>query len=141
LIVAALALGAMAWAGGAGAQGGSDVVLGSEDYAPNGDGFGEVEPAKIFNGGVPSGLIRQVKWKHWGDPTARGRGLGSQYKPGGGYYRRPVKVRLRAKRIGTCPGHPERAYTKLLARFQKRPGARFGEWFSWSGSDQICSFP
>jgi hypothetical protein len=129
-----------ALAGAAASAGGDRVVLGSEEFAPNGKGFGKPKPRTIFNGGVPSGLVEKIRWKQWGNATARGRGLGNQYKPGGGYYRKPVKVRLRATRIGTCPGSDRRAYTKLRARFQKRPGGRFGKWFSWSGADTICSF-
>jgi hypothetical protein len=49
-----------------------------------------------------------------------------------------VTVELRARRLGHCSGESGRAYKRLFARFQKRPGGRFGDWFSWSGSDSIC---
>ena len=118
----------------------SDVVLGAEELAPNGAGFGTAEPNRIFNGGVPSGLVKKIRWKSWGSPTAKGKGRGFQYKPEGGYYSRTVKVDLRAKRIGQCPGHSKRAYTVLRARVQNKPGGHFGRWFSWSGAETICSF-
>ena len=76
--------------------------------------------------------------KHWGAQSSLGKGRGYQYKPEGGYYDQLVKVELRAKRLGTCPGHSKRAYTKLRARVQKKPGGHYGEWFSWSGSQNIC---
>ena len=117
-----------------------DVVLGAEEYAPNGAGFGTAEPQRIFNGGVPSGLVKKIKWNNWGGPTASGKGRGFQYKPDGGYYRRTVKVKLRARRIGQCPGHSERAYLELRAQVQNKPGGHFGDWFSWSGSETICTF-
>jgi hypothetical protein len=49
-----------------------------------------------------------------------------------------VTVELRARKLGQCPGESGRAYTQLLARFQKKPGGKFGHWFSWSGAATIC---
>jgi hypothetical protein len=46
------------------------------------------EPRKIYNGGVPSGLVKRIHWKTWGSATSLGKGRGYQYKPEGGYYRR-----------------------------------------------------
>ncbi len=118
-----------------------DVVLGSVDYAaPYGKGFGTEKPRRIYNGGATSGLVRKIDWKHWGARVAKGVGRGYQYRPGGGYYRRTVGVKLRARRLGHCPGHPKLAYTKLSAKFQQRPGGSYGNWFPWSGSKDICSY-
>jgi hypothetical protein len=120
----------------------SQPVLGSRAFpGPYGKGFGTPHPKTIFNGGVPSGLVEDISWKQWGDAVAFGRGLGHQYKPRGGYYKRPVKVRLRAEKLGTCPGHKAPAYTRLKAKFQKRPGGAYGPWFLWSGADTICEPP
>lgn len=116
-----------------------DVVLGSADYlAPYAKGFGTKEPRRIYNGGATSGLVRKIHWRNWGSRTAKGIGRGYQYKPGGGYYSRSVRVKLRARRLGHCPGHPKRAYTRLRAKFQEKPGGDYGRWFSWAGSDDIC---
>ena len=122
------------------ASGGDSVVLGSADFAPNGKGFGNAHPRRIFNGGDPSGLVRKIDWKHWGSPRATGKGRGYQFKPQGGYYGRTVAVELKASHIGRCPGHPRRAYTKLRARMQTKPGGHFGRWFTWAGASSICSF-
>ena len=123
---------------GAGAAG--DPVLGSRDFAaPYGSGFGTVEPAVVYNGGVPSGMLERISWRGWGEKVAFGRGLGHQYKPQGGYFRRRVKVRLRAEKLGTCPGTKGRpAYTRLRVKFQKRPGGGWDDWFLWSGAKSLC---
>ena len=114
------------------------VVLGSREFAPNGWGFGTAHPKRIFNGGVPSGLVHDIKWKRWGKKVAIGKGLGHQYKPEGGYYSKHVVVRMRARRLGRCPGAKVRAYRQLAVSFQNRPGGSFGRWFLWSGAGSIC---
>jgi len=135
LAFVALALGVLA----SSASPASEPVLGSRDFAaPYGAGFGSVQPQVISNGGVPSGMMEEISWRHWGEATAFGRGLGHQYKPRGGYYRKRVKVRLKAERLGTCPGSKRPAYTRLRAKFQKRPGGGWGPWFLWSGADSLC---
>ena len=121
-------------------QGGQRIVLGSKDFAPYGKGFGRVKPKKIFNGGTVTGLVKSIRWRHWGDAIAKGRGRGYQYRPGGGIYRRTVKVKLRARKRGECPGENRPAYKQLEAKYQKRPGGEFGQWFKWGGSRTICSF-
>jgi hypothetical protein len=113
------------------------LVLGSHAFAGKyGEGWGKVEPAEIFNGGDPSGSVRNIKWRNWGDPTAIGHGLNPIFKPHGGYYRKPARIELRATEIGRCSGH--RAYRKLEVRIPKKPGGKLGPWFSWSGADNIC---
>ena len=113
------------------------VVLGGVVYgAPNGEGWGSMEPATIFNGGDPSGLISEVHWSSWGGPVALGRGRNSIFKPHGGYYRRQVVIQLKATRIGHCEGH--RAYLKLLVREPRKPGGALGPWLSWSGPRTLC---
>lgn len=94
-------------------------------------GWGQVKPPTIFNGGVPSGLVRYVRWRSWGQDVAYGRGSGSQYRPGGGYYSKPVRVQFQATRLGRCSGNDRTAYTRLRARIQEKPGGRFGDWFNW----------
>lgn len=110
-------------------------------FGPYGWGWGKVRPKRIFNGGAPSGLARQIRWRGWGRKVAKGVGRASQYKPGGGYYARSVKVRLRAKRIGRCFRGGPRAYTVLVAQMQVRPGGKFGRWFLWAGDRTICTRP
>jgi hypothetical protein len=117
---------------------GHQVVLGSKKFAPTGEGFGKAHPKTIFNGGVPSGLVKSIDWDHWGSRSALGAGRGSQYKPSGGYYKHSVGVRLRAYNLGHCKGSRKSAYTRLQARFQKKPRGKYGKWFDWSGSKSIC---
>lgn len=46
-----------------------------------GQGFGQVEPSRIFNGGDPTGLVTDVVWKSWGGPTATGTGTSDYVGP------------------------------------------------------------
>lgn len=114
----------------------ANVVLGAQAFAPNGKGWGTAEPAEIFNGGDPSGLITEVRWTSWGGATARGVGRNPIFKPHGGYYRKAVAIRLKASGLGRCAGQP--AYTRLSVREPKRPGGPLGPWRSWSGAASIC---
>jgi hypothetical protein len=114
------------------------VVLGSKRFAPSGYGFGKARPKTFFNGGAPSGLVKRIHWKGWGTRSARGRGLTSIYKPNGGYYKKPGRIKLHAFGIGPCTKHGPRAYRHLRVRIVKRPGGRYGRWFNWSGARHIC---
>ncbi|MBS1892177.1 MAG: hypothetical protein JST59_12850 [Actinobacteria bacterium] len=136
LILATCALGALAGSAGAAA----DPVLGAKAFAaPYGKGFGTAEPKEIFNGGDPSGSVRDIKWTGWGNPSAIGYGLNPIFKPHGGYYRKPARIELRATALGKCG--KQAAYTKLEVRVPKKPGGKLGKWFSWSGAKTICKPP
>jgi hypothetical protein len=116
-------------------------VLGSEKFAgSNGAGWGHAHPKRIFNGGDPSGLVKDITWKHWGAKHSYGLGKTFAFKPNGGYYAKPVKIELRAENLGTCSaGKP--AYTRLAFREAKKPGAALGKhWHLWSGRKTICKF-
>jgi hypothetical protein len=129
---------AAAYAGSAGAA--ANPVLGAKDFAgPYGAGWGTAEPSEIFNGGDPSGSVRDIKWTGWGNPSAIGSGLNPIFKPHGGYYRKPARIELRATKLGKCGSR--RAYTKLEVRIPKHPGGKLGKWMSWSGADTICKPP
>lgn len=115
----------------------ASVVLGGVIYGGEyGEGWGTERPHTIYNGGVPSGLIRNVHWSSWGGSVARGRGRHPIYKPRGGYYRHAVVAQLKATLIGSCEGRD--AYLKLLIREPRRPGGPLGPWRSWSGPQTIC---
>jgi len=108
-------------------------------YGEHGKGWGRARPRTVYNGGVPSGLVRRIRWSGWGSRVAIGRGMTYLYKPRGGYYARPGRIILRASRLGSCPGTGgRRAYTRLSARAQVRPGGRYGRWFRWGGNPDIC---
>jgi hypothetical protein len=117
----------------------SEVVLGSARFGlPDGAGWGTAKPAKIFNGGDPSGLVTQIHWTHWGSKASIGHGRNAIFKPRGGYYRRLVHIELRAYDIGRCSSNGPRAYTRLSVREPSRPGGPIGKWVSWSGSKTVC---
>lgn len=108
-------------------------------FSPGGVGWGSARPARIYNGGVPSGEVRAIRWRRWGRRTADGVGWTSIYTPHGGYYDRPGRIQLRATDIGRCPGHSRPAYRHLIARVVTRPGGRYGRWFNWAGLVSLCS--
>ena len=117
-------------------------TLGAKAFsAPYGYGFGTVQPRSIYNGGDTSGLVEEISWQDWGESTAYGTGLGHQFRPNGGYYDKPVKVRLQARDLGTCGKGTSPAYTVLFAQMQERPGGPYGDWIGWSGSGAICDPP
>ena len=117
--------------------GASITTLGSASFAaPHGEGWGTAHPAKIYNGGDPSGLVKEIQWTSWGGRTATGYGLGWIFKPGGGYYGRPVLVELRAQGLGHCGSQP--AYTQLAVRAPEKPEASLGAWQLWSDAKTLC---
>jgi hypothetical protein len=44
-------------------------------------GYGQVAPTTIFNGGDPTGLVTHIHWFSWGDPTATGTGMAEWVGP------------------------------------------------------------
>jgi hypothetical protein len=50
------------------------------DFA-HGDGFGQVKPSKIFNGGDPTGLVTGVVWSSWGGAQATATGTADYVGP------------------------------------------------------------
>jgi hypothetical protein len=135
LVTCALTAAIVASAGAA-----ANPVLGAKSFAaPYGKGWGTAEPAEIFNGGDPSGLVTHIRWSGWGNPTAIGHGLNAIFKPHGGYYRKLAQIELRATNLGKCGSR--RAYTKLEARVPRKPGGKLGKWFAWSGAKTLCKSP
>ena len=118
---------------------GATVVLGAKAFAPNGSGWGTAEPEEILNGGDPSGLVTDIRSRSCGGSVAIGFGRTSIFKPHGGYYRRQVRLELKAHSLGRCGS--QRAYTQLSVRGPKRPGGPLGPWGSWTDAATICSAP
>jgi len=116
---------------------GDVVVLGAKEFAPTGYGWGTQKPARIFNGGDLSGLVTNIHWGTWGGAVAIGHGRNSIFKPKGGYFKKPVWIKLRARNIGTCDG--QLAYTQLSFRSPRHPGGALGPWHLWSGASSICA--
>jgi hypothetical protein len=50
------------------------------DFA-HGEGFGQVKPSKIFNGGDPTGLVTHVVWTSWGGTRAVATGISEYVGP------------------------------------------------------------
>ena len=71
----------------------------------HGTGFGQVKPAKIFNGGDPTGLVTHVVWTSWGGSRAVATGVSDYVGPGqsvaGGTQETATVV---AFDLGTCDG-------------------------------------
>jgi hypothetical protein len=116
-----------------------EPVLGSPTlFAPTGKGWGKAHPHHVFNGGDPSGEVAKLEWRHWGAPTATGRGVVWLLRPEGGYYARPGRIVLRAEQLGICPDGTT-AYTRLEFRAAHRPGGPIGRrWHPWAGTGDIC---
>jgi hypothetical protein len=114
-------------------------VLGSRSFIPRvGVGWGTYKPRHVFNGGDPSGDVVAIVWTDWGKNEARGRGKGSIYKPGGGYYPGLVTVELRASDLGRCMPDGPTAYRQLEVRVPSRPGGPLGKWVLWSNATTLC---
>jgi hypothetical protein len=122
------------------ASGADEPALGSPAHlAPAAQGWGKPHPGHVFNGGDPSGEVAKLSWRHWGAPTATGRGVTWLLRPEGGYYGRPGRIVLRAEGLGTCPDGTA-AYTRLEFRVADRPGGPVGKrWHPWGGEGgDIC---
>jgi len=51
------------------------------DFDVDSEGFGEVRPATVFNGGDPTGLVMHITWSSWGGSTAVGTGTSDYVGP------------------------------------------------------------
>jgi hypothetical protein len=110
------------------------ILFGPTNYAalPYAAGWGEVAPATISNGGASAnGTISRIHWRRWGGRVAVGRGLNPAYAPRGGYYPRPVVIKLRADRLKRCSRGGRVVYTRFTVRPQTKPGGPFRKWFAW----------
>jgi hypothetical protein len=98
-----------------------------------GAGFGQVKPAKIFNGGDPTGLVTQLTWSSWGGAKATGSGMSDYAGPGQSVAtgtQQPVTVV--AFNLGTC--HGTLMYRAVEWYF---PGQ--GQTFSPGRYENICA--
>jgi hypothetical protein len=75
-------------------------------WASNQQGYGEVRPVTIFNGGDPTGYITDVQWSSWGSTTATGTGVAQYYDPTTQIVAdsRPESANVVAFNLGTCKG-------------------------------------
>lgn len=109
-------------------------VLGAHRHLAHlgGIGWGIAHPREVSNGGDGTGHIHRIHWKNWGAERAFGHGKVGALRPRGGPFKRLVRIRLRAQRLGHCPGLTPPAYRRLLFRVAPRPGAPVGpHWHLW----------
>jgi hypothetical protein len=141
LIAAAAVLAACAGCGssspGTGAgQGGATAVPALGRVAgifAHGAGFGTVKPARIDNGGDPTGLVTHITWKSWGGSQAIGTGTGVWVGPNQAVAQgRPAKVTVEAFRLGMCHG-------KLAYRAVEWYFPQHGQSFNPHRYENICS--
>jgi hypothetical protein len=81
-------------------------------WGPHQNGYGQVAPTTIFNGGDPTGLVTHIHWNSWGGPRATGTGtaewVGPHQDVAQGHAALATVV---AFHLGTC--HGRRAYDAL----------------------------
>lgn len=98
-----------------------------------GAGFGQVKPAKIFNGGDPTGLVTHVVWTSWGGGRAVATGISDYVGPGqsvaAGTEERATVV---AFDLGTCDG-------KLMYRAVEWYFPQHGQAFDAGQYENICT--
>ncbi|HEV3068536.1 MAG TPA: hypothetical protein VGY50_11850 [Streptosporangiaceae bacterium] len=98
-----------------------------------GTGFGQARPARIFNGGDPTGLVTKVAWKSWGAPRAVASGI-SEYVGAGQSVATgtPQPVTVVAFKLGTC--HGTRMYKAVEWYFPQH-----GQAFNPGRYENICA--
>jgi hypothetical protein len=98
-----------------------------------GQGFGQVKPAEIFNGGDPTGLVTKLTWSSWGGSQAVGSGVSDYVGPGQSVATGKQKpVTVVAFKLGTC--HGTLMYKAVEWYFPKE-----GQAFSPGQYENICS--
>ncbi len=72
---------------------------------PNQQGYGTVRPAKVFNGGDPTGMIFDITWSSWGGPQATGTGTAYWDPPGAAVAESVAEpATIVAYNLGSCNG-------------------------------------
>jgi hypothetical protein len=75
------------------------------DFAHGSSGFGQVKPAKIFNGGDPTGLVTNVVWSSWGGAQATATGTSDYVGPNQSVAQGTEEgATVVAFNLGTCDG-------------------------------------
>jgi hypothetical protein len=133
---AAVAIAMLALAGAAAAPSASadpEPTLGQVWAPPGQEGYGTVRPAKVFNGGDPTGMIWDISWSSWGGPQAEGTGTSYWEAPGATVAEsvsRPATIV--AYDLGTCNG-------QLMYQAAKWYFPGEGESFDPRGHYNICT--
>jgi hypothetical protein len=105
-------------------------VAGDFDH---GQGFGQVRPQEIYNGGDPTGLVTKITWQSWGGATATGTGTATYVagnEPVAAGTQEPATVV--AFKLGTCSG-------KLMYQAVEWYFPQHGQSFSAAHYEDICA--
>jgi hypothetical protein len=98
----------------------------------HGTGFGLVKPAKIFNGGDPTGLLTHITWKSWGGADAVGTGKTDYVGPGQSVATgKEEQATVEAFKLGKC-------HRKLMYKAVEWYFPQHGQGFSASHYENIC---
>jgi hypothetical protein len=129
---AAAVLVGLAIAGAPSASGNPQPTLGRV-WAPNQEGYGTVRPAKVFNGGDPTGMIWGITWSSWGGEQATGTGT-AHWEPPGASVADSVNepATIVAYNLGTCN-------SQLMYQAAKWYFPGKGQAFNPAGHYNICT--
>lgn len=122
----------LAIAGAPSASADPQPTLGSV-WNPSVKGYGTVRPARVFNGGDPTGDIWDITWSSWGGEQATGTGT-SYYEPPGASVAESFKepATIVAYNLGTCQG-------QLMYQAAKWYFPGKGQSFDPAGHYNICT--
>ena len=99
----------------------------------HGGGFGHVKPARIFNGGDPTGLVTHIVWGSWGGAHAAATGTSEYVGPGQTVATgTEERASIVAFNLGTCDG-------KLMYRAVEWYFPEHGQAFDPHQYENICS--
>jgi PAB1-binding protein PBP1 len=103
-------------------------------WAPSVKGYGTVQPARVFNGGDPTGDIWDITWSSWGGEQAIGTGTSYGIPPGAASVAESVKepAMIVAYNLGNCNG-------QLMYQAAKWYFPGNGEAFDPAGHYNICT--
>jgi hypothetical protein len=99
----------------------------------DGQGFGQVRPLTVYNGGDGTGRVTAITWASWGGPTAVGSGTGywvGPNEPSAGASPQPATIE--AFDLETCEGQP--MYGAVEWYFPEH-----GEHFDPKNYEDICT--
>jgi hypothetical protein len=81
------------------------VVALAASWTSNQEGFGDVRPKTVFNGGDGTGLVENITWESWGGPTSIGHGTACHVSDGGSSADCALlPATIIASNLGTCNG-------------------------------------
>jgi hypothetical protein len=99
----------------------------------HGQGFGQVRPAEIFNGGDPTGLVTHVVWKSWGGARAVATGISDYVGPNQSVAEgRAEPAAVVAFKLGTCDG-------RLMYRAVEWYFPQHGQAFDARRYEDVCT--